>query len=44
VYGGAGLTEPVGKLGVGMLMDIGLQLMPIPRVIPDLLAKGTDGQ
>ena len=43
-FGSAGLTEAVGKLGVGMLVDIVLQLMPIPLVIPDLLAIGTDGQ
>jgi hypothetical protein len=35
-------TKPVAELGIRVLLDIDLDLVPIPLVILDLFAVGTD--
>src|SRR5215472_17648051 len=37
-------ADPVGELSVGMSLDVGLDLLPVISVVPDLLAVGADWQ
>src|SRR5216684_4670439 len=41
---GALRTEPVGELRVRVGADVSFQLIPVPVIIADLLARRTDGQ
>src|SRR5436190_16242681 len=43
-FGETGGADAVAELGVGVLADVALQLLPVVLVIPDALAIGADRQ
>jgi hypothetical protein len=34
----------VGELGLGVVLNVASDIMPIARIIPDLFAVGADGE